>query len=72
MDQDDEQILSSNISESKTSTKKEGKSPRSRFEERSGMGKNSDDEEDDDDDDGSDVSDSECIIRQEDMIVSLS
>ena len=66
-DEDQEQILGSNMSESKMSSKK-GKSPRSRFEDRSQMeGEGSDEEEDED---GSDMSDSDCIIRGEDMIVS--
>lgn len=45
---------------------KKGRSPRSRFEDKSAMD-GSDEEEDDED---SDVSDSDCIIRGEDMIAS--
>ena len=65
---DQEQILSSAMSESKMSSKK-GASARSRFEDKSNPEKPTDEDEDEEED-GSDMSDSECVIRGEDMIVS--
>jgi hypothetical protein len=49
---------------------KKDKSARSRFEDKSQLEKGSDEDEEEDED-GSEMSDSDCVIRGEDMIVSI-